>query len=554
MANPRSSISSARLFTVIFFSFVLYAALVSNLYVLQITKGKYYAARAEAQHRLSGYLAAERGSIYLTDKYANNIPTAINKSYPTIYAVPKEIEDIDEVSALLAVALGIDVGTLKNMLAKPKDPYELLVKRAPVDEVQRVRDTNVKGVYIESEDYRYYPVGSWASQVLGYVGSGSDNEEIGRYGIESQYNALLAGLPGTVTGDKIEKPLAGRDLHLTLDRSVEGRAEEILERMVAEHEAVGGTIIVEEPKTGNIRAMASYPTFDPNTYAKSPIGNFLNPAVQALYEPGSILKILTMAGALDSGNVTPETAYYDVGFLTLNGKTIRNWDLKAYGKTTMTDVITHSINTGAAFAERKLGDDNFYNYLVNFGFNDATNIGLPGELAGNLRNLTKNAREINFATASFGQGISVTPLEMIGAVSALANGGVLMKPRMLGGEPPQMVRRVVSESAAEQTTRMMVAAVKEGKIADIPGYEVAGKTGAAQVADLKKGGYGDDVINSYAGFAPAFDPRFVILIKLDKPKGAPLAGATVVPAFRELAEFLLQYYDVPPNHRTVNNE
>ncbi|MDO8585069.1 MAG: penicillin-binding protein 2 [bacterium] len=552
MTISRSSISSARLVCVIVFLFGMYGALITNLYNLQIAKGKYYAARAEAQHRLAGYLAPPRGGIYLTDKYSNSIPAAINKAYPTIYVAPKEIEDVEEGSALLSNALGVDIEKIKTMLSKSNDPYELLVKRATAEEVQRVRDANVKGVYVDSEDYRYYPFGSLAAQVLGYVGSGSDNREVGRYGIEAQYNALLAGSPGAVEGDKIEKPLAGHDLHLTLDRNIEARVEEVLERLVSEHEATGGTIIVQEPKTGNIRALANYPTFDPNTYAKFPLGNFLNPAAQALYEPGSITKILTMAGALDAGKVTPDTAFYDVGFLTLNGKTIRNWDLKAYGKTTMTDVITHSINTGAAFAERKLGDDRFYNYLVNFGFNDPTGIGLPGELAGNLRNLVRNAREINFATASFGQGISVTPLEMIGAVSALANGGTLMKPRILGDEPPQMVRRVVSESAAEATTRMMVAAVKEGKIADIPGYEVAGKTGTAQVADLKKGGYGNDVINSYAGYAPAFDPRFVILIKLDKPKGAPLAGATVVPAFRELAEFLLQYYDVPPDAQTTN--
>ncbi len=552
MPTPRSSSSFARLLCIIIFLFGMYGSLVANLYKLQITKGEFYASRAEAQHRLGGDLAPARGTIYLTDKYGNSIPAVINKLYPTIYAVPKEIEDIEEASALLASALGRDVGAIKTMLEKPKDQYELLVKRATADEVARVRDANVKGVYVESEDYRYYQFGSLAAQVLGYVGSGSDNQEIGRYGIESQYNDLLSGLPGKVTGDKIEKPLAGRDLRLTLDRPIQSRVEEVLERLVKEHKATGGTIIVEDPKTGNIRALASYPTFDPNMYAKFPLGNFLNPAAQALYEPGSIMKILTMAGALDAGKVTPGTAYYDVGFLTLNGKTIRNWDLKAYGKTTMTDVIAHSINTGAAFAERKLGDDRFYNYLVNFGFNEATGIGLPGELSGNLRNLVRNAREINFATASFGQGISVTPLEMVGAVAALANHGVLMKPRMLADEPPQMVRRVVSESAAEAITRMMITAVKGGKIADIPGYEVAGKTGTAQVADLKKGGYSDDVINSYAGYAPAFDPRFVILIKLDRPEGAPLAGATVVPAFRELAEFLLQYYDVPPDAQTTN--
>lgn len=554
MSKPHSSISSARLFVVAFFSFALYGAIVSNLYTLQITKGRYYAARAESQHRLAGYLAPSRGNIYITDKYGNNIPAAINKAYPTIYVAPKEVEDVAEGSALLSNALGLDIEKIKTSLAKNNDPYELLAKRATTEEVQRVKDANVRGVYIDSDDYRFYPFGTLAAHVLGYVGSGSDNKEVGRYGIEAQYEELLAGSVGEVRGDKIEKPTPGKDVKLTIDRNIEARSEEVLQRLVSDFGATGGAVIVLDPKTGKVLALANNPTFDPNSYGVSPIRDFLNPAVQLLYEPGSIMKIITMAGALDAGKVTPDTAFYDVGFLTLNGKTIRNWDLKAYGKTTMTDVIAHSINTGAAFAEQKLGHDRFYNYLVNFGFAAPTNVGLPGELSGNLRNLKNSTREINFATAAFGQGISVTPMELASAVAAIANRGMLMRPYIISDERPALVRRVISEKSAADITRMMIAAVKGAKVADIPGYDVAGKTGTAQVADLKRGGYTDDVINTYAGYAPAFDPRFVILIKLDRPKGAPLAGATVVPAFRELVEFILQYYNVPPNREIVNND
>ncbi|MBI2406375.1 MAG: penicillin-binding protein 2 [Candidatus Harrisonbacteria bacterium] len=527
--------------------FGLYAAAIGNLYHLQIAKGKYYAARAESQHRLAGYLSPSRGGIYLTDKYGNSIPAAINKSYPTIFAVPKEIEDVAEGSALVASVLNLDGEKIQRAFGKSNELYKLLVKKATEEEVRKVKDANIRGVYVDTDEARYYPFGGLAAHVLGFVGSGSDGKEIGRYGIEAQFDDALAGTPGAVSGDKIEKPTPGKDVLLTIDRNVQFTAEEILARLVKTYGAAGGSVIVEDPKTGKMLALASEPTFDPNTYAMSPVEVFLNPAAQSLYEPGSIMKVVTMAAALDAGKITPDTAFYDVGFLTLNGKTIRNWDLKAYGALTMTGVIEHSVNTGAAFAEQKLGHARFRQYLVNFGLSEPTNIGLPGELAGNLRNLAKNARDINFATASFGQGISVTPMELISAISAIANGGLLMQPYLQAGQSPKLVRRVISKTAAEETTRMMVSAVKGAKIADMPGYTVAGKTGTAQVAE--RGGYGEDVINTYAGFAPAYDPKFVILIKLDKPKGAPLAGVTVVPAFRELAEFLLQYYNVPPDHQ-----
>lgn len=547
MPRIQSSISSVRLFVIALSMFGLYAAAIGKLYELQVVKGSYFAARIEAQHRFSGLLAPSRGNIYFTDKFGNDIPAAINRAYPTIYAVPKEIEDIEEGSALLANALGIDAEKIKSALAKSNDPYELLVKRTSSDVVSRVREANIRGVYVDSDEYRFYPAGKLAAHVLGYVGSGNDNEEIGRYGIEAQFEKVLAGTPGEIAGDKLKKPLSGKDVRLTIDRNIQAKVEEVLARLVAEYGASGGTVIIEEPKTGKLLALANEPTFDPNIYGKFAVGNFLNPAVQAIYEPGSILKVITIASALDAKAVKPDTAFYDVGFLTLNGKTIRNWDLKAYGTVTMTDIIAHSINTGAAFAEKKLGHDRFYNYLVNFGLNAPTGISLPGELSGSLRNLKNNAKEINFATASFGQGVSVTPMELAAAISAIANGGMLMRPYIVAEEAPKLVRRVISEEAALSATRMMIAAVKGAKVADIPGYDVAGKTGTAQVPDFKRGGYTEDVINTYAGFAPAFDPRFMILIKLDKPSGAPLAGVTVVPAFRELAEFLLQYYEIPPN-------
>jgi cell division protein FtsI/penicillin-binding protein 2 len=364
--------------------------------------------------------------------------------------------------------------------------------------------------------------------------------------VELYFNDLLSGRNGEVKGDKIIGPQDGQNITLTIDPTIQSQTEETLKKLVSEKGAEDGLIIIQEPSTGKILAMASFPNFDPNNYSQYEMKSFLNPAVQAVYEPGSVFKVITMAAGIDSGKITPDTTYVDSGSVTYNGKTIKNWDNKSYGKAAMTNVIEHSINTGAVFAERKTGHDIFYNYLLKFGLNEKTGISLPGELKGNLNNLKKNS-DINFATASFGQGVSVTPIELISAISAIANDGVLMKPLITSDEKPQTIRRAISSETAKAVTQMMVSAVKKNIIADISNYSVAGKTGTAFIPDFLKGGYTDQVINTYAGFAPATNPRFVILIKLTKPAGAPLAGQTVVPTFRELAEFMLNYYNIAPD-------
>jgi len=293
--------------------------------------------------------------------------------------------------------------------------------------------------------------------------------------------------------------------------------------------------------------MASLPNFNPNNYSKYPIQNFLNPATEKVYEPGSIFKVITMAIGLDSDSITPETTYVDKGSLTINGSTIKNWDLKAHGRQTMTNVIEQSLNTGAVFAEEQIGRSIFLEYLKKFGLGEISGISLSGEVRGNIKSLEINPKDINFATASFGQGISVTPVSLLKAVSVIANGGNLVDFAIVQGEEDKNPQRIISEDAARKTITMMISAVDKALVAKIEGYNIAGKTGTAQVPDFVKGGYTKDVINTYIGFAPAYDPKFIILIKLDKPAGAPLAGQTVVPAFRKLAEFIINYYNIPPD-------
>lgn len=529
-----------------------YAALLFNTYHLQVENGEYYAARAESQYLAGGDLAARRGTIYFTDKNRNLIPAALNKKYPTIFAVPEEVENKDEAARIIHDVLGLEYETVRAALGKAGDLYELLIEKASPEQVDAVQSAKIKGIYIDHQDYRFYPFGNLGAHVLGFVGERAGDEgKNGRYGMEKQFETTLRGMPGSANGEAVVDPIDGNDIILTIDRNIQARAEEILFALVKEFSADGGSVLVQEPSTGKILAMGSLPSFDPNAFSEYPIRNFLNPSIEAIYEPGSVFKVITMAAALDAEKITPETTYYDKGSITLNGHTIENWDFEKYGghgTVTMLEIIENSINTGAVFVQQKLGQDLFYNYLRRFGFDMETGIALPNELPGTLNNLKKSFQDVDFATASFGQGVAITPLELVTALSAIANDGVLMKPYILQDTKPEVVRRVVGRKAADETTAMMVSAVDKAVIAAIPHYTVAAKTGTALVPDFRHGGYTDEVINTYAGFAPASAPRFTILIKLDKPAGAPLAGQTVVPAFKELAQFMLNYYNIPPDN------
>ena len=535
---------------IIGFFVLLYSALLFKLYNLQIEKGDLYAVKAESQLKLAGLIEPVRGSIYFTDKKGSLIPAAINKDYPFIAAAPKEIEDVKEAVAALAPIVGKSEKALQSILGKSNSSYAPILAKATPEQVALINKSNIPGIYVEDIPARFYPLKESGSQVLGFVSpnNSSDNRPIGEYGVERFYNDQLFGKKGALSGELVTKRTPGEDIKLTIDRNIQSKAEEIITKLIADYQASAGSFIVEEPKSGKILAMGAYPNFDPNIYGSSDIHNFLNPTLQEVYEPGSVFKVLTMAAGIDAGAITPESTYFDSGSLTLNNRTIKNWDGKAHGETTMTGVIEQSLNTGAAFAERKTGHKTFLSYLKSFGFKDLTGIDLPGERAGSLATLeTKTMTDINFATASYGQGISVTPLALINAVSALGNGGTLMRPYVNVALEPKEIRRVVKESTAKKVAAMMISAVDKAQIAHIPGYALAGKTGTAFIPNFGHSGYTDQVINTYVGFGPTADPQFAILIRLDKPSGAPLAGLTVVPAFKELAEFIIGYMNIGPD-------
>lgn len=541
--------SGWRIIAVIFTFALAYFGLIFNLYNVQFNKRAIYKSQAESQQKATGVLDPMRGEIFFTDKNNNSTAVALNKEFPYIFAVPEEIKNPKGVAITIGKILNLSADELEKKFNKPNDSFELILLKATQEQVGEVKDLNIKGIYIKNQISRFYPFETLASHLIGFVGLNNEksldtltNVE-GKYGVESFFNDILFGVAGKLTGSKV---IDGENIQLTIDRNIQAQSEQILKKLVIDKGAAGGSIIVQDPKSGKILTMASYPDFNPNDYSKYDIKNFLNPVVQAVYEPGSVFKIITMSAGIDSGKITPDTSYVDTGYAIINGRRIENWDHKAHGRLTMTDVIKQSINTGTIFAEKQTGHEIFKSYLKNFGLDVLTGIKLPGEVRGNLSNLN-NGREVNYATASYGQGVAVTPIEMINAASAIANGGVLMKPILLADDKPEVVRRVISEDTARKVTQMMVSAVIANKIANVPNYNVAGKTGTAFIPDFGRNGYTDQVISTYIGYAPAFDPKFIALIKLERAKDAPLAGTTVVPAFRELAGYILNYYNVAPD-------
>jgi len=522
----------ARFYLLISLFTALFTLLGWNLYGLQIEKGALYTAKVDAQTAYREFKAMRRGEIYITDKNNANIQVAYARDFMRIFAVPKDITDDAAAALMLAPLVGKDEQKLARAFANKESEFYPLMEKADDATVHAIQSLSLgKGVVFERRPYRFYPSERLAAQTVGYAGMSDESiEPIGRYGIEKRDEVTLA---------------EGNDVHLTLDRTLQEKAEQMLAELIRDHKASGGSILIQEPKTGKMLAIANAPDFDPNRYGEFNIASFVNAAVQGMYEPGSVFKPITMAAGIDSGALTPETTYTDTGSVTLNGKTITNWDQRAHGLITMTNVIEDSVNTGTVFAERKIGHEIFLSYVKRFGFGELTGVDLPDEIRGTLRSLeSKNARAIDFATASYGQGPAVTPIQLISAFSSIANGGLLMKPFVHADESPHIVRRVMAEETAGKVTRMMESAVRKANVAAIPNYRVAGKTGTAFVA--RNGRYSDDLIHSYVGFAPASEPRFTILIKLDLPD-KPLAGITVVPKFKQLAQSILTYYEIAPD-------
>lgn len=532
----------------VFFFFISFGALISwRLINLQIVQGDFYKALAEGQNISGKETRKERGEIFLKDSE----PLAINKDFSLAFATGRKIVDIEKTAQTLSSVLNLPADFVLEKLEKDT-LYSPIKSRLSDEEIKSLEELNLVGIDFTQERNHYFPQETLASQVAGFV----DADYQGRYGLEEYYNDLLAG--------KNQETDKGSSLVLTIDYDIQFKAEKLLNEAKKNVEFESGSILVLDPNSGKILAMANYPSFNPNDfreYAKTgDLGIFQNNITQKIFEPGSVFKPITMAAALEEEVITPQTTYIDEGILKIGGRTIYNYDNRVYGEQTMTNVLEKSINTGIVFAERQLGHNLFLKYLEKFGFFNQTGIDLQEVYSENRE--FKKGYEINYATAAFGQGIEITPIQLARAFSAIANGGQLVKPYLAekflnpqedGSDKvqeiePELSKPVISSKTASQLTTMLTSVVENGfgKKAKVPGYYIAGKTGTAQVPEGGK--YSSDrTVQSFIGFFPAFSPEFLILVKLDNPQ-TKTAEYSALPIFHDLAEYILRLYQVPPDY------
>jgi len=508
-----------------------------------------------------------RGTVYDRNLHYLAVPSLVYD----VGATPAMITDSLGVSGLLAPLLNVPEEGIAAKLAKKDRSYVVLAQGVATLNGQAIKDLKLLGIKLDARPGRYYPEGPMAAQLLGFYNS----EQRGLYGVEQQYDSRLRGSNGTQRANVpqvlfdlpfTQEPRNGADVVLTIDRVVQRSAERCLEQALREYEAEGGCIIVMDPRTGAVLAMAILPGFDPNSYAQveSPAA-YLNRAISEQFEPGSTFKIVTMAAALDAGAVRPTDTYMDTGQAVVGGRVFQNWDRRAYGLMTMTDILARSLNVGAVHVSQELGATRFYEAVRRFGFGQTTDIDLPGEIAGTVREPgSPNWWPADLATNSFGQGLAVTPIQMVTAVAAVANGGVLMRPyvvdriledgQVVWQARPQPVRRAISAGAAAELTQMLIDALpKETPLGVVPLYTAAGKTGTAQIWIGDK--YDDQlVIASFAGYVPAQDPRLVILVKLDKPKREAWGSRAAAPVWRSVASEVCAYMGIPPDLAQVTGQ
>lgn len=448
--------------------------------------------------------------------------------------------------------------------------YVLLNRKIDLATKQRLEKLELKGLGFEETSLRFYPEGSSSAHLLGFVASDAYGEEAGYFGLEGFYNGELKGKKGLLTQERdalglpiligkflVQEAKSGKTLTLSLDRTIQHIVEEKLKIGIEKYGAKGASALVMDPKTGKILAMASYPNYDPLRAFEFQNSYHRNPNTADSYEPGSTFKVLMMAAAINEGVVEPDTKC-DIctGSLSLSGFTIRTWDNKYFADSTMTDVIIHSDNTGMVFAGKKLGVDKTYEYITNFGLGKLTKIDLQDESSPPLR-AKKDWKEIDLATASFGQGITVTPIQLITAVSSIANGGKLMEPQVVSEISdqeksytikPRIVAQPLKYETTQQVKEMMVRAVEDGevKFAKLKGFKIAGKTGTAQIAVA--GHYDKDkTIASFIGFAPADDPRFIMLIRFSEPSTSIYGSETAAPTFFAIAKEIFTYLGISPS-------
>jgi cell division protein FtsI (penicillin-binding protein 3) len=553
-----------RLGAVVLLFLALFFAVGLRAFHLQILQGALLKRLGEKQHLKEWTLLPKRGSILDRSKEL----LAVSVERQSVYARPRRLEDPENAARVLARALSLTPAMVEREL-KAEKPFVWIKRQVTPKEAEQIQALNVDGVGMFYEPTRYYPQSSLAGQVVGFVGRDSQGLE----GIELHYDRYIRGETGSplierdalgrrvlVQGVEDVQIPPGADIHLTLDTSIQHITEKELEATVTKYRAKGGIALVIEPFTGEILALANYPFFNPNNFARVPSQRWRNRAVTDSYEPGSTFKTILAAAALEEGIVGKEDLFYcEFGSYAYAGRTIH--DTHKYGWIPFYKIIQYSSNIGATKVAEKLKKDRYFKYITRFGFGHLTGIDLPGEGSGVVRS-ADHWTAIDLATHAFGQGIAVTPIQMAMAYATIANGGFLMRPfavrrivnaegKILFENQPQVVRRVISEKTAQQLTSILKGVVSDGGTgtqANLEGFEVAGKTGTAQKPEPSRKGYSATKrIASFIGFVPAENPKIVVLVLIDEPEVNVYGGVVAAPAFQNISRGALRQLGVAPD-------
>ncbi|OQB06032.1 MAG: Stage V sporulation protein D [bacterium ADurb.Bin212] len=556
---------------------LLMGIIVARMFEKQVLQHGKYIALAEEQQRFEKTEIAERGRIYAHDQIEEEgslYPLAFDIKTYQLWAVPKQIKDKQKTAETLSLITGMSFEDIFSQIDNDKLYIPPVKKGVDYDTAQKLKAEKLSGIMLVPENSRYYPEFSLASHLLGFVNA----EGKGNYGFEGHYNKELVGTSGKMVGEKDtlgrvislideKSPQDGTSYVLTVDRSVQYFVEKKLSEAIEKYQADSGTIIVMDIETGGILAMSSKPDYDVNNYraiAKDNPSLFVNPAIAHLYEPGSIFKPFVMAAAIDKGLINPETEGVFDWHVWVDNYEIKTAERKAFGKENMTQVLQNSDNVAMVWISELLGKEGMYEYIKNFNFFDKTGIDLDTEVSGYTKPV-KEWKNINRATISFGQGIAVTPMQIVSAYATMANGGVYLYPRVVdkiimpNGQEKKIEKkegvRVIKENTAKIMAKMLKEVVEGGHSwrAKVEGFSIGAKTGTAQIPK-KEGGYEENesglgvFIHSLAGFAPTENPKYAMLVKLDRPKSAKYSENTAAPLFGEISSFLLNfYYRLPAN-------
>lgn len=541
-----------------------------RLFSLQVINQKVYKEKAERQYLTPANESFDRGTIYFTKKDGTTVAAATVATGFKVAINPQKVDNPQKVYDALNSITPIDAEDFFVRAGKKADPYEEVAEKLSESKAESITTQDIPGVNVYRQKWRFYPGGELAAKAIGFVSYKGD-ELLGRYGLESYYNDVLsrgknsfyvnffAEIFANVQSTLFKNKSSTGDVVTTIEPTVESQLETIIARVSDKwgSDAVGG--VVMDPFSGEIIAMAQVPTFDLNEYRKEKnVSIYANPFSQSVYEMGSIIKPLVMAGAIDVGAVTPQTTYYDQGFVKVQDRTFSNFDKKGRGKATMQDVLSQSLNTGMVFVEQKMGKDSFKEYMLNrYKIGEKTGVDLPSEVNGIVGGI-KTPNEVNYASAAFGQGIATTPLNIVRAYAALANGGYLVTPHLATAinQENGLTKKleypksgpILKPETIETITKMLTTVVDDGYHRGLTHYTVAAKTGTAQMAKPDGSGYYTDRnFHSLIGFFPATNPRFVLYLFNNYPKGASFSSQTLADPFFEMVQFLASYYELTPD-------